>query len=115
VAEFSTTVRTRSLNQASTPRLTSTPKNRATITAGATAATENRPTNRRCRRAPASLARASTRSSSRQPTMPAMQTIRARLKPRTTRMTVVAGPIGPVAGGDEARNTAVAVRAMARP
>ncbi len=50
-----------------------------------------------------------------EPTMPATQRIRARLKPRTTRMTVVAGPIGPVAGGDEARPTAVAVRAMAKP
>ena len=34
MAEFSTTVWTRALNQLSMPRVTSTPKNRATITAG---------------------------------------------------------------------------------
>ena len=60
MAEFSTTLSTRALNQLSTPRVTSTPKNRATITAGATAATANRATNRRCSRAPASLVCAPT-------------------------------------------------------
>ena len=67
MAEFSTTVCTRVENQFSIPRVTSTPKNSATITAGATAARAKSVTNRRCRRAPASVDWALNRLQTRQP------------------------------------------------
>ena len=70
VAEFSTTVCTRALNQLSTPRVTSTPKNRATITAGATAARANRRDEAQVQpRAGVALARPNRRST-RQPRTP---------------------------------------------
>ena len=114
MTEFSTTVRTRWSNQLSTPWVTRTPNTSATAMAGTAAAAANSATNRRCRRAPASRARAATSWNTRQAAEAASAAISTRLRLRISRMVRLRGPTGPVTGADEAIHTATAVSSAAR-
>ncbi len=114
MAEFSTTDCTLALNQSSTPRVTSTPKNRATISAGATAASENRVTKRRCSRAPASRAPAPSSRDTRQASQAATARLSARATMRQARTSGLPGPSGPVMRGIDPSAAAAAVRAADR-
>jgi hypothetical protein len=105
VAEFSTTVRTRSLNQAVDAAIDQHPEEQSHDhrrgDGGHREQTHEAQVQARAGVAGPRVDQVV--AGARPPRWPAMQTIRARLKPRTTRMTVVAVLIGPVSGGDEAR------------
>ncbi len=109
MAEFSTTVWTRALNQFSTPRVTSTPKNSATITAGATAAMANMVMKRRCSRAPASLDWALNSATTRPSITVASASTIARPVSSRVSTSGLAGPRGPLRVGDDPSITAEAV------
>ena len=116
MAPLSTEALTFSLNHWSTPRLTRTPKTRAISTEGIRATIENKATNRRCSRDPASsVLRA--RVSTRRPTMKARPAIRTRLATSTTKAISLLDPRAeppPAPGATATSQIAAAVIATAR-